>query len=78
MKTYILLGEVAIKHFYNEDWSDFQESILMVSTGDIIAWDKGTSDVSSLLDMLSGWNEFIELSEKDLTDIKLNTQIEIV
>ena len=78
MKTYILLGEVAIKHFYNEDWSDFQESILMVSTGDIIAWDKETSDVGSLLDMLSGWNQFIELSEKDLTDIRLNTQIEII
>ena len=40
MKTYILLGEVAIKHFYNEDWSEFQGSILMESRGDIIAWDK--------------------------------------
>ena len=72
MKTYILLGEVAIKHFYNEDWSEFQGSILMESRGDIIAWDKETSDVSTLLDMLSGWNQFIELSEKDLTDISLN------
>lgn len=76
MKTYILVGEIAINHFFNENWSELQASILMDSTGDIIAWYK-EDEVSTLLDMLGGWNEFIELSQEDLKDIESNTKIEI-
>ena len=77
MKTYILVGESAVNHFYNENWSELQASILMNNTGDLIAWNKETDSVSTLLDMLSGWNDFIELSEQDLKDIEANTKIKI-
>ena len=75
--THILVGHTAINHFYNENWSDFQASILLNNEGDIIGWDSGDS-VATLLDILSGWEEFIELSGGDLKDIELNTKIEIV
>lgn len=78
MKTYILIGELAVSYFKDEDWEYFQDCILENHNGDIIAWNKETDNVSTLLDMLSGWDDFIELSEEDLTNIKLNTQIEIV
>ena len=77
MKTFILLGEEAITNFQEENWSDFQANILMDYTGDIVAWDKEADKVGTLLDMLSGWNDFIELSEQDLKDIESNTKIEI-
>ena len=77
MKTYILVGESAVNHFYNENWSELQASILMDNTGDLIAWNKETDDVSELLEQLRGWNDFIELSEQDLKDIESNTKIEI-
>ena len=78
MKTFILLGEKAITNFQEENWSDFQANILMDYTGDIVAWDKEADKVDTLLDMLSGWNDFIELSEQDLKDIESNTKIEIL
>ncbi len=78
MKTFILLGEKAITNFQEENWSDFQANILMDYTGDIVAWDKEADKVGTLLDMLSGWNDFIELSEQDLKDIESNTKIEIL
>ena len=77
MKTFILLGEKAITNFQEENWSDFQANILMDYTGDIVAWDKEADKVGTLLDMLSGWNDFIELAEQDLKDIEANTKIEI-
>ena len=78
MKTFILLGEKAVTNFQEENWSDFQANILMDYTGDIVAWDKEADKVDTLLDMLSGWNDFIELSEQDLKDIESNTKIEIL
>ena len=77
MKTFILLGEKAITNFQEENWSDFQANILMDYTGDIVAWNKETDDVSELLEQLKGWNDFIELSEQDLKDIEANTKIKI-
>ena len=77
MKTFILVGEQAITNFQEENWSDLQASILMDNTGDLIAWNKETDDVSELLEQLRGWNDFIELSEQDLKDIEANTKIEI-
>ena len=77
MKTFILVGERAIANFQEENWSDFQANVLMDYDGDIISWNKETDSVSTLLDMLSGWNDFIELSEQDLKDIEVNTKIEI-
>ena len=77
MKTFILLGEKAITNFQEESWSDFQADVLMDYTGDIIAWNKETDDVSELLEQLRGWNDFIELSQQDLKDIEANTKIEI-
>lgn len=76
MKTYILVGEVAVNHFQNEDWQELEESIEICS-GDLIAWDKKTDKVSTLLDMLDGWYKFIELSAEDLKNIETNTKIEI-
>ena len=78
MKTFILVGELAIANFQEENWSELQASILMDNTGDLIAWNKEADDVSELLEQLKGWNDFIELSEQDLKDIESNTKIEIL
>ena len=78
MKIFILVGEQAITNFQEESWSDFQADVLMDYTGDIIAWNKETDDVSELLEQLRGWNDFIELSEQDLKDIEANTKIEVL
>lgn len=77
MKTFILLGETTVTLFQHADWSLLEKAILEQNRGDIIAWDKETDRVGTLLDMLSGWNDFIELSEQDLKDIEVNTKIEI-
>ena len=77
MKTFILLGEKAITNFQEESWSDFQADVLMDYRGDIISWNRETDEVSELLEQLRGWNDFIELSQKDLKDIEANTKIEI-
>lgn len=77
MKTFILLGEEAITNFQEKSWSDFQANVLVDYTGDIVAWNKEVDKVGTLLDMLSGWGDFIELSEQDLKDIEANTKIEI-
>ena len=77
MKTFILVGEQAVSRFNNQDWEQFEEIILEDFDGDIIAWDKEADSTSTLLNMLSGWNDFIELSEQDLKDIEANTKIEI-
>lgn len=78
MKTYILLGEKAILDFENQDWKALENSVLEDFNGDLIAWNKETDEVSELLEQLSGWNDFIELSEQDLKDIESNTKIEIL
>lgn len=78
MKTFILLGEQTITYFENRNWKELEKLILENQNGDIIAWNKETDSVSTLLDMLSGWNDFIELSEKDLKNIEDNTKIEIL
>ena len=77
MKTFILVGEQAVSRFNNQDWEQFEEIILEDFDGDIIAWDKEADSTSTLLNMLRGWNDFIELSEQDLKDIEANTKIEI-
>ena len=77
MKTYILLGEKVILDFENQDWKALENSVLEDFNGDLIAWNKETDEVSELLEQLSGWNDFIELSEQDLKDIEANTKIEI-
>ncbi|MEN9655888.1 MAG: hypothetical protein RL311_820 [Bacteroidota bacterium] len=74
MNTYILVGTPAVNHFNNESWQDLEESI-ECNNGDIIAWDNATDFVHTLLDMLNGWNEFIELSKEDLNNIEKNTKI---
>lgn len=78
MKTFILVGEQGVSKFNNEDWKQFEDCILQDFDGDIISWDKETDSVSTLLNMLSGWDDFIELSEQDLKDIEANTKIEIL
>ena len=78
MKTFILVGEIAITLFQHADWSLLEKAILEQNRGDIISWNKETDDVSKLLEQLRGWNDFIELSEQDLKDIEDNTKIEIL
>ena len=78
MKTYILLGEKTILDFENQDWKALENSVLEDFNGDLIAWNKETDEVSELLEQLSGWNDFIELSEQDLKDIESNTKIKIL
>jgi hypothetical protein len=78
MKTFILVGEQAIDDFYNRDWEALEKLILGNQNGDIIAWNRETDKIGTLLDMLNGWNDFIELSQQDLKDIEANTKIEIL
>jgi hypothetical protein len=77
MKTFILVGKLAVKHFENNDWKVLERTILEDYNGDLIAWNKETDNVSELLEQLRGWDNFIELSEQDLKDIEANTKIEI-
>lgn len=76
MKVYILVGEKVVRSLTNGDWEKFEELITEIEEGDIISWDT-TNDISELLDMLVGWNDFIKLSDDDLSDIKNNTKIKI-
>jgi hypothetical protein len=78
MKTYILVGETAVKLFLDNDFTELENLIKDYNGGDIIAWNKETDSVSTLLDMLSGWNDYIELTESDIENIKQYTKIEIV
>ena len=75
MKYYILVGGKAIRHFSEQNWKSLDDSILQNQTGDIIAWDNEKDLFDTLLDMLSGWEEFIQLSEDDLEEIESNTNI---
>lgn len=77
MKTYILVGSEAVRLLDEMDWQELEQSILYDFNGDIVAWDKNTDDVSELLEMLNGWDDFRELSEKELEIISLNTEIKI-
>lgn len=78
MKHFILAGSEAVEHFYNENWSELQGSILMDNTGEIFSFDSKQSNfLPELLEQLKGWNDFIELLESDLKDIENNTKIEI-
>ncbi|RTK93178.1 MAG: hypothetical protein EKK64_10700 [Neisseriaceae bacterium] len=75
MKTYILVGETAVNHFLQNDFQELETAIDVI-TGDIISFDKETESITTLLDMLRGWNDFIELSANDIQEIKQNTNIE--
>ena len=78
MKTYILVGRWAVESLFDQEWNTLERDILMNNNGDIIAWDKETEDVATLLDMLHGWDNFIELDTEDIENIKNNTKIQIV
>lgn len=78
MNTYILVGEMAVDLFENQRWGELEELLFLNQNGDILAWDNATESVSTLLDILSGWSEFVELTKEDLDDIRENTKIEIV
>ena len=77
MKVYILVGEQGVKDFRNEDWESLEESVLDDFNADIIAWDKSTESVSELLEMLRGWDDFVELTQRDLEIIEINTKVAI-
>lgn len=78
MKVYILVGEQGVKDFRNEDWESLEESVLDDFNADIIAWDKSTEDVSELLEMLRGWDDFTELTQEDIKNIENNTKVAIL
>jgi len=78
MKTYILVGETSVKLFLENNFTELENLIKDYNGGDIITWDKETESVSVLLDMLRGWNNYIELTESDIKNIKQYTKIEIV
>jgi len=78
MLTYILVGEQAVNNFHNREWEDLNEIILDAFNGDIIAWNKEEDSIGELLEMLEGWDTFIELTKEDLLEIENNTKIEIV
>ena len=78
MKTYILVGRWAVESLFDQEWNTLERDILMNNNGDILAWNKETEDVATLLDMLHGWDNFIELDTEDIENIKNNTKIQIV
>lgn len=73
---YILVGEEAVNLFENQEWNEFEDTILENFNGDIIGWDEKEDKLSTLLEMLSGWSDFMELLPEDLETIKKNTRIE--
>lgn len=77
MKSYILVGEQGVNTFKNEEWQIFEEFILDNFNADIISWDSKVDELSELLEMLRGWDDFIELTEEDLENIRINTKIVI-
>lgn len=76
MKTFILVGETAVKKFQYEDWDGLEEAILE-NNDDIVSWDRETGTIVELLNILNGWDDFVELSAEDLKTISSNTKIEI-
>lgn len=77
MKHIILMGAQAVSDFQKENWEDLELAILKDFNGDIIGWDDELDTLPTLLDMLSGWDDFTELSESDIKNIQENTKIEI-
>lgn len=73
---HILVGEEAVNLFENQEWNEFEDTILENFNGDIIGWDEKEDKLSTLLEMLSGWSDFMELLPEDLETIKKNTRIE--
>lgn len=76
MKTYILVGERAVRSLQNEEWKDLEAAILEDCAGDLVAWNKKDT-ISELLEMLRGLDDFIELSKDCICQIENNTKIEI-
>lgn len=76
--AYILVGEQGVKDFRNEDWESLEENILDNYDAEIVAWDKNAESVSELLEMLRGWDDFIELFQEDIKNIENNTKVVIL
>ncbi len=77
MKTYILLGVQAVKHFFENEFAEI-ENLIKDNNADLISWNKDAESVSTLLDQLHGWNNFVELTTEDLENFKKYTKIEIL
>lgn len=79
MTHYILCGSYSVASFNNQDWKSLEEEILETNEGEIIAFNTSEfkNGLHELLNSLSGWNDFIELSKDDLELISKNTLIEI-
>lgn len=79
MTHYILCGENAIENFNNQHWNLLELDILEMQNGELISFDTSEfrNGLHELLESLSGWSQFIELSEQNLTDIERNTTISI-
>lgn len=77
MGHFILSGTEAVTNFQNGNFEELEQDILNKGNGEIYYFDYSEPNaLSELLNQLDGWNEFIELSESDINEIKLNTIIE--
>ena len=79
MTHYILCGENAVENFNEQNWNLLELNILQMNNGELISFDTSEfrNGLHQLLESLSGWNSFIELSAEDLELIDKNTKIGI-
>ena len=74
MKYYVLAGKSGARAFENEEW-DLLEDFILEESSEIFAWDADNQTFQSLLNMLTGWEEFIQLSDEGIKRIEQNTNI---
>lgn len=76
MKKYILAGEQAVKSYEQQDWECLKDD-LMDYSGVIIEWDSEKQSLSSLLSLLNGWDNFVELTEQEVKTINKTKKYKI-
>ena len=78
MIHYILAGETACNHFWNQKWKALEASIMTKNEGIIYAFDYSKPNaLSKLIDNVHGWNNFFELSNEDIKQIVSKTKIKL-
>lgn len=77
MGHFILAGTEAVTNFKNGNFKELEQDILNKGDGEIYYFDYSEPNaLSELLNQLNGWNDFIELSEAEVNEIKTETIIE--
>ncbi len=77
MGHFILAGTEAVTNYQDGNFKELEQDILNKGDGEIYYFDYSEPNaLSELLNQLNGWNDFIELSEAEVNEIKTKTIIE--